>query len=136
MMRNRVASTTPGANPRTLSIGVTAPARPTATAREATQRALAAEGAAVGNCETELAGVPHEAQNRADSGTSAAQPEQRNIGADCTASTLRFGETISFWHIVYGDQPKHLYRQDIRSCQNRLRTIPAQTVNTPGFRSP
>ena len=39
---------------------------------------------AVGNCDGELAGAPHDEQKRTFSGTSAAQLGQRTMVADCT----------------------------------------------------
>jgi hypothetical protein len=49
----------------------------------------ASEGSAVGNCDGELAGAPHDEQKRTFSGTLAAQLGQRNMVADCIARALR-----------------------------------------------
>jgi len=75
-MRKRSASIVPGAKPRP-SAGVET--WPTGRG-EGSRRA--SEGSAVGD-EGELAGAPHDEQNRAASGTSAAQLGQGDIAADC-----------------------------------------------------
>ncbi len=81
-MRKRSASTAPGAKPRPSAGLETWP-----TGRGEISR-RAAEGSAVGDCEGELAGAPHEEQNRAASSTSAAQLGQRDIAADCIPSPI------------------------------------------------
>ena len=73
-MRKRSARIVPGAKPRP-SAGVET--WPTLGEGDTSRRA--SEGNAVGNCEGELAGAPHDEQNLACSGTSAAQLAQRNI---------------------------------------------------------
>ena len=73
-MRKRSATIVPGAKPRP-SAGVET--WPTLGEGETSRRAPA--GSAVGNREGELAGAPHDEQNRACSGTSAAQLGQRDI---------------------------------------------------------
>ena len=78
MMRKRSARIVPGAKPRP-SVGVET--WPTLGEGETSRRA--SEGNAVGSCEGELAGAPHDEQNRARSGTSAAQLGHRIIVADC-----------------------------------------------------
>jgi hypothetical protein len=82
MMRKRSASTAPGVKPRPSAGVETWP-----TEGETSRRA--SEGSAVGD-EGELAGAPHDEQNRAASGTSAAQLGQRDIAADCIP---RYGES-------------------------------------------
>lgn len=75
-MRKRSASTAPGAKPRPSAGVETWP-----TGRGESSR-RASEGSAVGD-DGELAGAPHDEQNRAASGTSAAQLGQGDIAADC-----------------------------------------------------
>ena len=79
-MRKRSATTVPGAKPRPSAAVEMWP-----TLGEGDLSRRASEAIAVGNREGELAGVPHDEQKRAASGTSAAQLGQRNIVADCIA---------------------------------------------------
>ena len=72
-MRKRSATIVPGANPRPSATVEMWPMGRGETSRRAS------EGSAVGNCDGELAGAPHDEQKRTFSGTSAAQLGQRNI---------------------------------------------------------